>query len=65
MALLKRMLLTHAWMEDTFYFPAVRAALPTQELLITEAYIDTLFEEHRQIDSYLNDLDSQIILLLT
>ena len=53
-------LMLHAWCEDTFYYPAVRAALPGAPAPLTKNYMDHLDEEHRTVDGYLERLEQEV-----
>src|SRR5207244_4283266 len=57
--LFKDHLLLHAWGEDTFYYPAVRARLP-QSGPVNQSYMDQLDAEHRTVDGDLDRLESQV-----
>lgn len=53
-------LMLHAWCEDTFYYPIIRAALPGAPAPITESYMDHLDNEHRTVDCYLERLEREV-----
>ncbi len=45
---LERVVLTHAWLEDTVFIPALRT-----EPLFAKRYLDELFDEHKDIDYFI------------
>lgn len=53
-------LMLHAWCEDTFYYPVVRAALPGAPAPLTVSYMDHLDDEHRTVDGYLDRLEREV-----
>jgi iron-sulfur cluster repair protein YtfE (RIC family) len=46
---LERVVLTHAWFEDVVFLPAFQ-----NEPLLVKKYLDELYEEHKDIDYFLN-----------
>lgn len=53
-------LMLHAWCEDTFYYPAVRAVIPRAPAPLTVSYMDHLDQEHRTVDGYLERLEQEV-----
>jgi hemerythrin-like domain-containing protein len=53
-------LMLHAWCEDTFYYPVIRAALLGAPASITANYMDHLDNEHRTVDGYLERLEREV-----
>ncbi len=56
LALLRRTILFHAWVEDHVYFPAAGRALPS----LPEAFLPHLSREHQALDGYMERLETQV-----
>lgn len=53
-------LLLHAWGEETFYYPAVGKAAASEKTVPDPVYMKLLDDEHRAIDSVLNDVEKMV-----
>jgi hemerythrin-like domain-containing protein len=53
-------MMLHAWCEETFYYPVIRAALPNTPAPITASYMDHLDNEHLTVDGYLERLEREV-----
>ncbi len=59
--LFKDHLLIHAWFEDNFYYPPVRAAVRAAPMPpLNETYMDHLDHEHKTVDAYLDQLENEV-----
>lgn len=59
--LFKDHLIIHAWFEDMFYYPAVRAGLQSKDMPPLNAiYMDHLDHEHKTVDAYLDQLEREV-----
>jgi hemerythrin-like domain-containing protein len=59
--LFKDHLVIHAWFEDNFYYPAVRAGLSANPMPpLNATYMDHLDHEHKTVDGYLDQLETEI-----
>ena len=58
--LFKDHLLLHAWGEETFYYPALKAALPEAGAPMRKADMDRLDAEHRAVDVLMDQLETQV-----
>jgi hemerythrin-like domain-containing protein len=59
--LFKDHLQLHAWCEDTFYYPPVRAAVDQKPFPpLNRVYMDHLDEEHKTVDGYLDRLEQEV-----
>ena len=53
-------LLLHAWGEETFYYPEVGKAAASSKAVADSAYMKLLDDEHRSIDSVLQDVERMV-----
>ena len=53
-------LLLHAWGEETFYYPEVGKAAASSKTVADSAYMKLLDDEHRSIDSVLQDVERMV-----
>jgi hemerythrin-like domain-containing protein len=53
-------MMLHAWCEDTFYYPVVRAALAGAPPPLSVSYMDHLDAEHKTVDGYLERLEREV-----
>jgi hemerythrin-like domain-containing protein len=58
--LFKDHFLVHAWAEDTFFYPAVRAVLPKAPPPFCLRYLEELEDEHKAVESDINHLELQV-----
>lgn len=58
--LFKDHLIIHAWKEETFYVPAVRASLPAGGSIVTKVTMDQLDAEHQVVDGLMDQLERQV-----
>jgi hemerythrin-like domain-containing protein len=58
--LLKDHIFLHAWAEDVFYYPLIRAKLPSDERVVTTVYMDHLDHEHKTVDGALDRLEADV-----
>lgn len=57
--LFKDHLILHSWGEETFYYPAIRAKVPTKSPIIDRGYMDLMDDEHKIIDGLVDELERQ------
>lgn len=58
--LFKSHMVLHAWGEDTFYYPVVRAHLKEEDPKFNTGYMDQLDREHVTVDGNLETLVNQV-----